>query len=79
MFDDPDVFNVGDEWRRTLDIAPELAHPGYKDTTAPAVREQLREGVRARVADDENAEEVAIWEAEYGEHGSELQLRSVSS
>ena len=79
VFDDPNVFDVGDDWRRALDIVPELAALGYKNTTAPAVREQLHDEIRARVADGENAEEVAIWEAEYGEHGSKLQFQSAAS
>ena len=80
VFDDPQVFNVGDDWRRALDVVPELANPGYRDrTTAPAIREQMKEEIRARVADGEDAEAVAIWEAEYGVYGDELQLQNVAS
>ena len=80
VLDDPVVFNVGDEWRRALDVVPELVRPGDDaEPAASAARERLRERIRARVAAGEDVEDVAVWEAEYGEHGGKLQYYKVSS
>ncbi len=79
VFDDREVFDVGEEWWRALEVVPELVRPGYVDDEIPAVRERLRERIRERVAAGEDEEEVAVWEAEYGEYGQDLQVRSVTS
>src|SRR4051794_4643862 len=80
VLDDAELFDFGDEWWRVFDVLPELAdRRRAPQGTVQALRESLRQEIQRRVAAGDDPAEVAVFEAEYGKCGQELQLAVVAS
>lgn len=90
ILNDPDLFNFGDEWWRVFDVLPELVRgrrtggPPFECEYINELRGKLQEDIERRLessygGDASRRDYVAMLEAEYGEHGQELQDKAVSS
>jgi hypothetical protein len=80
VLDDAELFDFGGEWWRVFDVLAELADRWRApQETVQALREKLHQEIQRRVAAGDDPAEVAVFEAEYGKYGQELQLAVVAS